>query len=64
MTNLELAQIVLDQTPLPENAEAQIDALFASATEDEKPLFVWIYEGLAVMQDAVAETTIELDLPG
>lgn len=48
MEHVEAAQAILAMNPLPADAEAQIDALYAQATPDEKPRFDEIYEGLFV----------------
>lgn len=50
MTSVDLAQAILRQSPLPDNAQAQIDALYKTATPDEQEQFAWIYEGLALAQ--------------
>jgi hypothetical protein len=49
---LDRAQDVLGMDPLPSDAERQIDALYRSATPDERTLFSWIYEGLFVARHA------------
>lgn len=65
MTPLEQAQEILRIVPLPDDAEARIDALFEAASEDDRPLFAWIYEGLSVAMsadDPVATGPITLEL--
>ena len=48
MRPLDRAKEILGMDPLPEDAEAQIDALREIAPAEEKPFFDWIYEGLFV----------------
>ena len=52
LSALEKAAKILGMEPLPEDAEAQIDALYEIADDDDKPLFAWIAEGLFVARDA------------
>ena len=40
--------------PIPEDAEAQIDALRKIASDEDKPFFDWIYEGLFVSYESAA----------
>lgn len=47
MPNVEAAQALLGLSPLPDDIEARIDALYEQASAEEKPLFAWIYEALA-----------------
>ena len=47
MPNVDAAQALLALDPLPDDIEARIDALYAQASEEEKPMFAWIYEALA-----------------
>lgn len=51
-TPLEQAQAIVGMDPLPDDAEAQIEALEAEADENEKPLFEMIYEGLFVAENS------------
>lgn len=61
MDKLEQAQEILRQEPLPDDAQAQIDALFEEATADEREQFAWIYEGLAVAQAAQEPDTVTIE---
>lgn len=47
MSPVDKAQEILNMSPLPADAEAQINALYEQANEAEKIEFAWIYEGLA-----------------
>lgn len=52
MSALDRAQALLSQTPLPADVEAQLTALEAEATADEKPLFAGLWEALFVLQNS------------
>lgn len=54
MENVIKAQDILAEVPLPEDAEDQIERLFEAASEDEKPFFDMIFEGLFVAQQGTA----------
>lgn len=54
MENVNRAQEILAMVPLPDDAEDQIERLFEAASEDEKPLFDMIFEGLFVAQNGTA----------
>lgn len=47
MSPIERAQELLEINPLPSDIEAQLTALEAEATGEEKAQFAWIWEGLA-----------------
>lgn len=51
-TPLSKAQDILGMDPLPNDAEAQLDALYVKADEIEKSMFAMIYEGLFVLRNS------------
>ena len=54
LSALDKAGEILGMDPLPEDAEAQIDALYKIASDEDKPFFDWIYEGLFVSYGSAA----------
>lgn len=51
MKNVDQALEIIAKEPLPDDAREQIDALYEQASEDEKPLFSMVYEGLVLAED-------------
>ncbi len=52
LSPLAEAQAILGLDPLPADAEAQLDALYVKADENEKPLIASLYEALFVLENA------------
>ena len=51
MKNVDEALKIIAKEPLPKDAREQVDALYEKASDDEKPLFDMVYEGLVLGED-------------
>jgi len=52
MPAIDRAQELLNTVPLPDDVEAQLEALEDEATDDEKPLFAGLWEALFALQNS------------